>query len=83
LAAKLDAEEHNTLVEGELDARPMGIGKGPTPPCYNVQTAVDADTRRAFAPAARASRDAPPQSVALSVAICTRTRGPNERPFPG
>jgi transposase len=31
-------------VEGELDARPMGIGKGPKPPSYNVQTAVDADT---------------------------------------
>ena len=44
LAAKLDAEERNTLVEGELDARPMGIGKGPKPPSYNVQTAVDADT---------------------------------------
>ena len=44
LAAKLDAEERNTLVEGELDARPMGIGKGPKPPSYNVLTAVDADT---------------------------------------
>lgn len=30
------------LVEGEQDARPMG--KGPKPPSYNVQTAVDADT---------------------------------------
>ena len=28
LAAKLDAEERTTLVDGELDARPMGIGKG-------------------------------------------------------
>lgn len=44
LAARLDAEERNTLVEGEPDARPMGIGKGPKPPSYNVQTAVDADT---------------------------------------
>ena len=44
LAARLDAEERNTLVEGELDARPMGIGKGPKPPSYNVQMAVDADT---------------------------------------
>jgi IS5 family transposase len=44
LAAKLDSEERNTLVEGELDARPMGTGKGPKPPSYNVQTAVDADT---------------------------------------
>ena len=30
LAAKLDCEERNTLVEGELDARPMGFGKGPS-----------------------------------------------------
>jgi transposase len=44
LAAKLDAEQRNTLVEGEPDARPMGIGMGPKPPSYNVQTAVDADT---------------------------------------
>lgn len=44
LSAKLDTEERNTLVEGEPDARPMGIGKGPKPPSYNVQTAVDADT---------------------------------------
>jgi transposase len=44
LFAKLDTEERNTLVEGEPDARPMGIGKGPKPPSYNLQTAVDADT---------------------------------------
>jgi transposase len=44
LVAKLDCEERTTLVEGELDARPMGIGKGPKPPSYNLQTAVDVDT---------------------------------------
>jgi transposase len=44
LATTLDAEERNTLVEGEPDARPMGIGKGPKPPSYNVQTATDAET---------------------------------------
>jgi transposase len=44
LAAKLDAEQRNTLVEGEPEARPMGISKGPKPPSYNMQTAVDADT---------------------------------------
>jgi hypothetical protein len=44
LAAKLDFEARNTLVEGEPDARSMGIGKGPKPPSYNVQTAVDVDT---------------------------------------
>ena len=44
LAAKLDAEGRATIVEGEEDARPMGRGNGPKPPCYNVQTAVDADT---------------------------------------
>lgn len=44
LAAQLDAEARNTLVEGELDARPMGAGGGKKPPSYNVQTAVDAET---------------------------------------
>jgi hypothetical protein len=44
LAAKLDCEERNTLVDGELYARPMGIGKGPKPPSYDLQTAVDVDT---------------------------------------
>jgi Transposase DDE domain len=44
LAAKLEAEGRSTIVEGEEDARPMGKGNGPKPPCYNVQTAVDADT---------------------------------------
>ena len=43
LAAKLDAEDRATIVAGEEDARPMGRGNGPKPPCYNVQTA-DADT---------------------------------------
>ena len=44
LAAKLDAEDRATIVEGEEDARPMGKGIGPKPPSYNVQTAVDADS---------------------------------------
>lgn len=44
LTAKLDAEERNMLVEGEPDARPMGIGPGRKPPSYNVQTAVDTAT---------------------------------------
>jgi hypothetical protein len=44
LAAKLDCEERNIMVEGDLDARPMGIGKGPKPPSYHLQTAVDVDT---------------------------------------
>ena len=44
MAHKLDAEERTTLVEGEEDARPMRAGSGHKPPCYNVQTAVDADT---------------------------------------
>jgi transposase len=44
LAVTLDAQERNTLVEGEPDARPMGIGKAPKPPSYNMQTAVDAET---------------------------------------
>lgn len=44
LAAKLDLEARNTLVEGEPDARPMGQGASRKPPSYNVQTAVDAET---------------------------------------
>ncbi|PZN92401.1 MAG: IS1182 family transposase [Hyphomicrobiales bacterium] len=42
LAAKLDDEGLVAIVEGEEDARRMGIGKRPKPPSYNVQTAVDA-----------------------------------------
>lgn len=44
LAARLDAQDRMTLVEGEEDARPMGAGRGPKPPSYNVQSAVDAQT---------------------------------------
>lgn len=44
LAARLEAEDRTTLVEGEEDARPMGKGHGPKPPSYNVQSAVDAGT---------------------------------------
>ena len=44
LAARLEAEDRTSLVEGELDARPMGKGAGSKPPSYNVQTAVDAAT---------------------------------------
>jgi len=44
MAAQMHAEERNTLVEGEEDARPMRGGNGQRPPSYNVQTAVDAGT---------------------------------------
>lgn len=44
LAATLDNEGRTMVVEGEIDARPMGIGAGRKPPSYNVQTAVDAET---------------------------------------
>lgn len=44
LAAHLVAEGRNSVVEGEPDARPMRMATGAKPPCYNVQTAVDADT---------------------------------------
>lgn len=44
LAAGLEAAGRSTVVEGEPDARPMGAGRGPKPPSYNVQTAVDAET---------------------------------------
>ena len=44
MAARLEGTDRTTLVDGEEDARPMGAGRGPKPPAYNVQTAVDADT---------------------------------------
>jgi hypothetical protein len=44
LAAHLVAEGRNSVVEGEPDARPMRMATGAKPPCYNVQTAADADT---------------------------------------
>jgi len=44
MAARLDGTDRVLLVDGEEDARPMGMGHGPKPPCYNVQTAVDAET---------------------------------------
>ena len=44
LANWLEAEGRAHVVEGEEDARPMGVGRGAKPPSYNVQTAVDADT---------------------------------------
>ena len=44
LSMHLDQGERNLIVEGELEARPMGYGRGGKPPSYNVQTAVDADT---------------------------------------
>ncbi|MEA2880274.1 MAG: hypothetical protein QOF14_5470, partial [Hyphomicrobiales bacterium] len=43
LATRLQEEHRTTLVEGEPDARPMGMGTGRKPPSYNVQTAVDAE----------------------------------------
>lgn len=44
MAARLVAEGRQTMVEGESDARPMRMARDGKPPCYNVQTAVDADT---------------------------------------
>jgi transposase len=44
LAAMLEAEHRTTLVEGEPDARSMGMGAGRKPPSYNVQAAVDVET---------------------------------------
>ncbi|TAN09317.1 MAG: IS1182 family transposase, partial [Rhizobiaceae bacterium] len=44
MAGKLETQERDMLVEGEEDARPMRAGSGHKPPCYNIQTAVDADT---------------------------------------
>ena len=44
LAAMLEAEHRTILVEGEPDARSMGMGAGRKPPSYNVQAAVDVET---------------------------------------
>ncbi len=44
MAGWLDETGRATVVEGEADARPMGKGKGPKPPAYNVQSVVDADS---------------------------------------
>jgi transposase len=44
LAAELAATGRTSLVEGEPEARPMRTPRNGKPPCYNVATAVDADT---------------------------------------
>jgi transposase len=44
LAGYLEQDDRTLVVEGELDARPMGFGRGGKPPSYNIQIAVDADT---------------------------------------
>ena len=44
LASYLEQDDRTLVVEGELDARPMGFGRGGKPPSYNIQIAVDADT---------------------------------------
>lgn len=67
LAARLDTQDRNLIVEGEEDARPMGSGRGPKPPGYNMQSVVDAETgmivhhevtdRRQLHPMARATKE--------------------------
>ena len=45
LRGELAAAGRRSLVQGEPEARPMGVGRGKgKPPSYNVQTAVDAET---------------------------------------
>lgn len=44
LARQLDENDRTTIVEGEIDARPMGSRRGRKPPCFNVHTAVDTGT---------------------------------------
>ena len=89
LNAKLDAEGRNMLVEGEPDARPMGMGPGRKPPSYNVQTAVDADTglivhhdvtteatdNRLLHPMAKATKDAVGADVFTVVADAGYSNG--------
>jgi transposase len=43
LAAKLEAEGRSTIVEGEEDARPMGKGNGPKPPCSRQRSTPTPD----------------------------------------
>jgi transposase len=44
MAATLDSEGRQTLVDGEPDARPMGVTHSRKPPSYNLQTVVDAES---------------------------------------
>jgi len=44
LSGYLGQDARTLVVDGELDARPMGFAWGGKPPSYNVQIAVDADT---------------------------------------
>lgn len=44
LADYLEQDDRSLVVDGEVDARPMGFGRGGKPPSYNIQIAVDADT---------------------------------------
>ncbi|MBR0938870.1 transposase [Bradyrhizobium jicamae] len=44
LADYLEQDDRSLVVDGELDARPMGFRQGGKPPSYNIQIAVDADT---------------------------------------
>lgn len=44
LSEQLDQDDRRLVVQGELEARPMGFGRGGKPPSYNVQIAVDAHT---------------------------------------
>ena len=44
LAEYLDQDDRRLIVNGELEARPIGSGPGGKPPSYNVQIAADAAT---------------------------------------
>jgi transposase len=73
LAARLEGEGRAMLVEGEEDARPMGMGRGSKPPSYNVQTAVDAETglilHHAVTDEATDNRMLHPMATATKVAL--------------
>jgi len=40
----LKDRDETALVFGESDARPMGYGRSPKTPCYNMQSVVDVDS---------------------------------------
>ena len=44
MRAALDESGRSTVVQGEIDARPMGVGAARKPPSYNLQAAVDTGT---------------------------------------
>jgi hypothetical protein len=69
LAAKLDAEGRNMLVEGEPDARPMGIGSGRKPPSYQASLLQCANGGRCPRPASLSTMRSRPSRPTIGCSI--------------